>query len=109
MRRYLCGVPREHCRGALVTAPHKAGMKVHGSSTEAFNCMTKYLLKQGYTRVGGREFRPPNGGPIRVLTKKSRFGGALRRGKNLAGTQGTRVAFMGGRHAGGTGGVVVSA
>jgi len=34
-----------------------------------------------YEDIGGRCFRPPDGGPIRMLTKKSRFGASLRLGK----------------------------
>lgn len=79
-RRYLCGVEYSECSGSYVTTP-SGPRKAHGSSEEAFKCMAAYLLRQGFTQVGGREFAAPNNGPIRVLTKKSRFGFPLRPGK----------------------------
>jgi len=79
----LCGTPDNECSGGnMRTSNSYRGLrKAHGSHTEAFNCYKKYLLKQGYEQIGSREFRPPDGGPIRVLTKKSRFGGKMRKGK----------------------------
>lgn len=44
----------------------------------------RYLQRQGYERVGPREFAAPDGGPVRVLTKKCRFGARLRPGKEHA-------------------------
>ena len=44
--------------------------------------MRKHLLSLGYKAVGSRAFSPPDGGPIVILTKKTRFGGRLRRGKS---------------------------
>lgn len=87
MRRpylYLCGVDETYCTGSLT--PLNAGLrkdlpKAHSSTTEAFNCMKNSLLQQGYTQVDSRSFAPPDGGPIRVLTKKIRFGGKMRNGK----------------------------
>lgn len=82
-RRFLCGVPKDHCLGAL-TATHlgQGSVKLHGSSLAAFNCYRRYLIDvEGYTQIGPREFAAPNGGPIRVLTKKSRFGCMCRPGK----------------------------
>jgi hypothetical protein len=55
--------------------------KTHSSTDEAFLCHKKYLLSQGYTQVGSREFASPNGGPIRLLRKKSKYGTPLRKGK----------------------------
>lgn len=80
-RRYLCGVPDTYCSGVMSSAMRK-GKKLHSSSPEAFRCMERYLLKhKGYTKVGNREFAAPDNGPITVLEKKSRYGGALRPGK----------------------------
>ena len=84
--KHLCGVPKEKCNGSFVHTNHgliagSEGLKSHSSPGAAFNCMKRYLLKQGYTQVGSKEFSPPDGGPVRVLTKKSRYGGALRSGK----------------------------
>jgi hypothetical protein len=81
---YLCGVPPEKCCGSLckankwITAQVK---KSHGSSQAAFECMKNYLVKQGFTKIGSREFSPADGGPVRVLTKKCRYGARLRQGK----------------------------
>jgi hypothetical protein len=87
-RRYLCGVIAHECEGTLTRMHISAGMKTHGSSVDAFKCMKHYLLRQGYTQVGPREFcapptpENPEGGPIRVLTKKTRYGAPLRPGKS---------------------------
>jgi len=43
--------------------------------------MKSYLLGSGYHQIGMREFSPPDGGPVRVLTRPSHFGGRLRMGK----------------------------
>lgn len=61
--------------------------------------MRRHLVSEGWEPIGPREFRPPNGGYIRVLNKKSRFGGRLRTGK--AGEGGTTSSrFMPDRGAG---------
>ena len=84
-RKILCGVPEEHCTGAKIITdqmlPSKTP-KAHASSGEAFDCMARHLVGDlGFVRMGGREFRPPEGGSIRVLTKRTRYGGHLRAGK----------------------------
>ena len=81
--RVLCGVPKEYCIGGpLVTKQMLNTDKCHGSHDDAFRCMAHYLTKVlGYTRIGGREFRPPDGGPIKVLTKKIRYGERIVAGK----------------------------
>ncbi len=88
MRKYVCGVNPSECSGAVLQT--SAGLrgkivKAHGSPLEAFRCKRRDLLRQGYKEVGMREFSPPDGGPILVLTKKSRFGAALRGGKRGGG------------------------
>lgn len=86
-RRFLCGVPASECEGTLTRMHLSAGMHTHGSSVDAFKCMKRYLLRHGYTQIGPREFSAPptpenpDGGPIRVLTKKTRYGAPLRPGK----------------------------
>ena len=95
--KHLCGVPSEHCGGSLgqLSAGFKAkGYRVHNSPVEAFKCMGRYLVKQGFEKLSSREFRDPKGG-IRVLTKQSRYGGKMRPGK--AGRN-----MPGGRRTGGT-------
>jgi|SRR3972149_3223285 len=80
-----CGTPPECCSGS--NFPMSSGIskdikKYHMDPPSAFNCYAHYLQTQkGYTKVDSRAFRPPDGGPIMVLTKKSRFGGELRGGK----------------------------
>jgi hypothetical protein len=84
-RRYvvLCGVPALHCTGGkLKTDQKQVAEKCHGSSLEAFRCMKHYLVSVlKFKAVGSREFAPPDGGPIRVLTKKCRYGARMRTGK----------------------------
>lgn len=90
---YMCGVPKGDCGGTLLTTNRALdGVKGHGSPEDAFNCMRRHLLRQGYTQVGSRDFRPPDGGPIRVLTKKSRYGGKLRSGKEGTRNMPTKLA-----------------
>lgn len=94
---FLCGTPKDSCEGSKINVSHGLGLmsKGHMSPVDAFNCYKRYLLKIGYQQVGPREFAAPNNGPITVLTKKSRYGGRLRSGK-----EGTR--FMGTNHRAGT-------
>jgi hypothetical protein len=99
---YACGVPAEKCSGSLCKLNNgMRPMQAHQSSESAFNCHKEFLLKQGYTIVDSRAFAPPNGGPIQVLTKKSRFGVRLRNGKE--GTRNMAKKMFGNR-----GGVVAS-
>src|SRR5690348_7748840 len=80
---YMCGVPRAECSGSLenVNVALGGARKLHSTPEEAFNCHRRYLISQGWTQTGPRTFSSPDGGPVRVLTKKSRFGAALRNGK----------------------------
>jgi hypothetical protein len=83
-RRYmvLCGVPAQYCNGSKLKTDQSLPEKCHGSSEEAFKCMRRYLIKTLHFKpVGSREFAPPDGGRIRVLTKKCRYGGRVRTGK----------------------------
>ena len=84
-RRYriLCGVPKINCTGSItVMSARMRDVKSHSSRDEAFRCYKRYLVKvEGYTQIGSREFRK-EGHPIRVLTKRIRFGGMLRSGKS---------------------------
>jgi len=81
----MCGVPTEHCTGARIASNaflRNFGPKAHNSHEEAYKCYRRYLIRvMGYEDIGSRTFRPPDGGPLRVLTKKSRFGARLRYGK----------------------------
>jgi hypothetical protein len=81
--KYICGVPDSYCIGSATNASNglRKSHKMHGSPQQAFKCYARYLLGQGYTQVGPREFAAPNGGEIMVLTKKCRFGARCRGGK----------------------------
>lgn len=80
---YLCGTPKEHCGGSLLPTSDKwkGSPKGHGSRADAMHYYGNYLKSQGYEQIGSREFKSPNGGPVLVLTKVSRFGGRMRKGK----------------------------
>lgn len=83
--KILCGVPDINCMGTWTAASngirHGGQRKLHTSPEEAFKCYAKYLLSQGYKQIGPREFAPPDGGPIMLLSKKSKFGARCRGGK----------------------------
>lgn len=82
--RYLCGAPGEKCGGslAILSAGFKnKGFKIHNSSSEAMACYRRYLISEGYTQLGPREFQKAPGEPIMFLTKQSRFGAKMRPGK----------------------------
>lgn len=87
-RVVMCGTPKEHCSGGNATVNamlRGASPKVHQSHSEAYRCYRNYLIRVlGYVDIGSRKFRPPDGGPIRSLMRKSRFGAALRYGKEQA-------------------------
>lgn len=82
--KWLCGTPKEYCSGGsfvMADSVNRTTTQAHNSPSEAFDCYKHYLLRTGHEMIGPREFRPPDGGPILVLTKKSRFGARLREGK----------------------------
>ena len=99
MARVLCGVPAAHCNGGTLGVKNGPG-KTHASSGEAFDCHAAHLVAQGYVRVGGREFEK-DGGPIRVLNKRSKFGARVRWGKER-----TRVNYYRGRNGSAAGTIV---
>jgi hypothetical protein len=80
--KFGCGTPQMHCMGGTaVLSSGIRGIKVHTTRGEAFKCHARWLKKvEGYTQIGPREFSKP-GHPVRVLTKKIRFGAMLRPGK----------------------------
>ena len=88
----LCGVPKSECLGgtAQLSKSLERDAKIHSSHEEAFKCYEKYLLRQGFIKIGNREYKDPMGGPIRILTKKCRFGGVLRSGKSESTARGQR-------------------
>jgi len=91
MLRYLCGTPDHKCGGTTLQVDKRL-RKVHASSEDAFACFRRYLISMGYTSVGPRELASPDDGRVLVLTKKSKFGGALRVGKT-ADKSGKRLTF----------------
>jgi len=65
--------------------------RLHVSPRDAFRCYSRYLIEiAGFERVGSKEFRPPGGGEILVLTRPGRYGGKMRKGKPGTGTSATR-------------------
>jgi len=79
--KYRCGTPSIHCVGNKGLQAPALAEKCHGARDEAYKCYRNYLIKvEGYTQIGSREFRK-EGHPVRVLTKKIRFGARLRPGK----------------------------
>ncbi len=94
---YLCGVPAENCSGSVLKQTSsglkgkKSASRFHVTSIDAHKCMGRHLVRdQGCTQIGQREFASPDGGPVHLLSKKSKFGGKLRMGKNEKG-QGSRL------------------
>jgi hypothetical protein len=82
--RIVCGVPKVDCCGSLKTMnalwPDKR-WKLHNSHEEAFDCHARFLTKNGYKRVGQREFESPDGS-ILLLNKRGSFGAKVRAGKS---------------------------
>jgi hypothetical protein len=76
---------------------NKKSGKLHGTREEAFRCYCAHLQRQGYERVGQREFSL-NGGPVLVIDKRSRFGSPFRGGKESDKTK-SRYTPMRGRGA----------
>ena len=91
MRRYICGVPNLYCSGGNSETPVGI-MKCHQTPDEAFRCKCRYLTREGYVRIGSREFTKGDG-PVLVLPKKTHFGGVLRGGKREKGV-GSRGTFQ---------------
>ncbi len=85
MNKYACNTPSDHCSGSLETMNNlfskTKNRKLHVTSEDAFKCYERHLLSTGHERIGSREFRQPNGEGILVLTKKCRYGGRMRLGK----------------------------
>lgn len=76
-----CGTPEGECNGYHIPADNsKKYFQGHDSHEAAYRCYANYLKRQGYQEHANREFHKP-GEPVIVLTKKSRFGLALRAGK----------------------------
>ena len=83
MNKWVCQTPTSHCSGGTgVVIPSLHGLRLHQSPEDAFRCYARYLKHvRGYIQIGGREFSPPGGGPVEVLTRKSKYGARLRHGK----------------------------
>ena len=99
--KYICGVPNARCSGGTILTNSSIGggtnqMKAHSDPVEAFKCHKKMLLDDGWKQRGSREFSPPGGGPIKVLTKQSKFGTRLRMGKNQEGKGSRYMPYSGG-------------
>lgn len=81
--KVLCGVPSEFCSGGnyVVSSGLGRSRKVHKDHEEAFKCHSNFLISQGFKKIGIKEFIDPKDNTIRILTRKSKFGGKLRKGK----------------------------
>ena len=79
--QYVCSTPKNVCGGRNTKYSNgiKDAPKTHSTPQEAQRCYVRYLLSQGYTQLGPREFSL-NGGPILLLNKASK-GTRLRGGK----------------------------
>lgn len=88
-QKVYCGVPEKICFGANHIANamlnHSSSVKLHANSEEAFKCYKRWLVLEGYEQIGPREFRK-EGEPIRVLTRKSKFGTKMKSGKSKDGS-----------------------
>lgn len=80
---FLCGTPTDRCSGSFMPTSDKwkGSPKAHGSRADALRCYGNYLKSLGYIQLSSREFQAPNGGPVTVLSKVSKFGGRMRKGK----------------------------
>lgn len=88
---FICGTPDAYCVGGkLQTDQSLQHTHFHSSRKEAFDCHKNYLIKicgfkqelPDKTKLGTRELYNPESGYVRVLSKISKFGGELRRGKS---------------------------
>ena len=83
MRKYVCPTPKHECNGTTFRATNiglRQSIKAHNTPEEAFRCYVAHLKKQGYKQTGARTFQR-EGEPVKILTKKSKFGAVLRGGK----------------------------
>lgn len=72
-KAYVCNTPMDSCNGTPNKNPNMR--KVHMTRKEARDCYIKYLVsKLGYTRLGTSQFKPPDGGPVLLLSKQSHYG-----------------------------------
>lgn len=96
MRKYMCGVPKNHCSGSnsFVSSGLGKNQKLHQTSPDAFKCYARYLVNiEGFTRVASREFSKP-GEPHLIINKQSKFGYELRAGKSGKKGASTNSRFM---------------
>lgn len=83
MSHVVCGVG-DGCTGNKVSVNAFVRSQItraHADHGEAFDCKAASLVRQGYKRLGPREFQKDDG-PILILTKRTRFGVRLRGGKS---------------------------
>jgi len=81
-QRILCGTPELECTGGkLVTDQNFKARKYHPDRESAMQCHRNWLKKIGFKQLSSRELANPENGRIRILPKRTRFGGRLRTGK----------------------------
>jgi hypothetical protein len=86
--RILCGVPKDDCIGGILHTDQKLSTtKCHTTRAEAMRCMKRHLEHIGFVQLSPREFVDPDNGYIRILPKRSRFGGRMRAGKGEDGAR----------------------
>lgn len=86
-QRFYCGVPTKQCQGSTIIQNRGLTGKIargHVTNEEAFECYRRWLISQGYERIGPREYALP-GEPILILTKRTKFGTRMRLGKSQEG------------------------
>lgn len=90
-----CPVPVRSCNGSLLQAGVGAGrVKVHGDYLQVRRCQSKYLLSEGYERIGSRTFRPPPGSKYPgILILDKRPGMPVLSGKHGEGSTGRPMVF----------------
>lgn len=88
-QRFLCGTPDSNCTGGIThTDQHFNSKKCHTSRREALRCYRNYLINVAkFQPISPRELVNPESGRIRILPKRSKFGGKLRAGKGEKGAR----------------------
>lgn len=87
---YLCGTPREACTGSH-SKDTNANLKIskwHSSPRDAKRCYVRYMKSLGWSLSGGN-LLVKEGETSIVLTRESRYGMRLRKGKTILKGKGT--------------------
>ena len=71
-KMYVCNTPFNDCTGG--NNKNGGKRKLHSSRAEAFRCYTRWLKSQGYTQLKPTQYAPPDGGPVLLISKPSKYG-----------------------------------